>query len=140
MQLQIKKLTESARIPNFAHDTDAGLDLCADEKIEINPGERTLISTGIAMAIPNGHVGLIWDKSGVATKKGIKTLAGVIDAGYRGEVKVALLNTSSEIQVFESGDKLAQMLIQKIEHPEITEVSELDDTERGEGGFGSTGK
>lgn len=139
MQLQIKKLTDTAVVPVFAHTTDAGMDLFADEVVEVKPGERVLVSTGIAMAIPEGYVGLVWDKSGLAVKRGIKTMAGVIDAGYRGEIKVALLNTTDETQSFEIGDKVSQMLIQKIEQPEMMVVNELSDTERGEGGFGSTG-
>lgn len=140
MQLPIKKLTDTAKVPTFAHETDAGMDLYADETVTIEPGERALISTGIAMAIPAGHVGLIWDKSGVATKRNIKTIAGVVDAGYRGEVKVALWNAGTEPQTFEQGDKVAQMLIQRVCNPETIVVAELDDTDRGEGGFGSTGK
>lgn len=139
MQLQIKKLTDSAVVPVFAHKADAGMDLCANEAVTIAPGERAVISTGIAMAIPEGYVGLIWDKSGVSTKKGLKTLAGVIDASYRGEVKVCLLNTGREVQEFAVGDKIAQMLIQKVEQPHIAIVASLDETSRGEGGFGSTG-
>lgn len=140
MELQIKTLTETAKVPSFAHDTDAGMDFFADEEVTIAPGERVVISTGIAMAIPVGFVGLIWDKSGVSTKKGLKTLAGVIDAGYRGEIKIGLVNVGSDEQAFVAGDKIAQMLIQKVEQPKIEVVDELSDTERGEGGFGSTGK
>ncbi|MCD5381378.1 MAG: dUTP diphosphatase [Candidatus Pacebacteria bacterium] len=139
MQLQIKKLTETAVVPVFAHTTDAGMDLFADEAVELKPGERVLVSTGIAMAIPEGYVGLVWDKSGLAVKRGIKTMAGVIDAGYRGEIKVALLNTTDKAQSFEIGEKVSQILIQKVEQPEMVLVDELSDTERGEGGFGSTG-
>jgi dUTP pyrophosphatase len=139
MKLQIKKLTDTAVVPAFAHDTDAGMDLFADEAVTIAPRERGMVSTGIAVAIPEGYVGLVWDKSGVAVKRGIKTMAGVIDAGYRGEVKVVLLNTGAEAQEFAVGEKVAQLLIQKIDHPEIELVTELTDTERGAGGFGSTG-
>lgn len=139
MKLEIKKITESAIVPNFAHSTDAGMDIYADEMVELRAGKRTIVSTGIAMAIPEGCVGLIWDKSGISTKKGVKTIAGVIDAGYRGEIKVAILNTADETRIFNPGEKIAQMLIQKIEHPEVSIVDELSDTERGEGGFGSTG-
>ena len=137
--MQIKKLSETATLPSFAHDSDAGMDLYANQAVTIEPGERALIDTGIALAIPAGHVGLIWDKSGVATKRGLKTLAGVIDAGYRGEVKIALVNTGTETQAFAVGEKVAQMLIQKVTQPELELVTELPDTQRGEGGFGSTG-
>lgn len=139
MQLQVKKLHPDAKLPQFAHATDAGLDLYTVENVAIAPGERISIATGIAVQIPVGYVGLIWDKSGIAQKGGLKTLGGVIDADYRGEVFVGLLNTGAEQYEFTSGQKIAQMLIQKIEHPEIIEVDELDDTDRGDGAFGSTG-
>lgn len=140
MKLQIKKLHPEAKVPSFAHDTDAGMDLHTTQDVELQPGELFAIPTGIAFAIPVGHVGLIWDKSGVAIKRGLKTMGGVVDAGYRGEVFVGLVNTGSEVQTFAAGEKVAQMVIQKIEQPSIQEVDELDDTERGEGAFGSTGR
>lgn len=139
MHLEIKKLSDTATVPVFAHADDAGMDLFADETVTLEPGERHAFSTGLAMAIPEGFVGLIWDKSGIAAKRGVRTIAGVIDAGYRGEVKVALVNLGTEPQTFAQGEKVAQMLIQKIEHPQVTVVNELSDTERGQGGFGSTG-
>jgi len=139
MHIEIKKLSDTATVPVFAHADDAGMDLFADESVTLAPGERHPFAIGLAMAIPEGFVGLIWDKSGVAVKRGVRTIAGVIDAGYRGEVKVALVNLGNEPQTFTPGEKIAQMLIQKIEHPQVTLVSELSDTERGEGGFGSTG-
>lgn len=126
-------------MPQFAHDTDAGLDLCALEVITIAPGTRVQVRTGLAFAIPEGYVGLIWDKSGVSHKGGLKTLGGVIDAGYRGEVMVGIFNTSSEEYTFAAGNKVAQILIQKVEHPELIEVDDLEDTTRGAGAFGSTG-
>lgn len=140
MELPIKKLHSDAKLPAFAHDTDAGMDLCTTEEITIAPGESAAFPTGLAFAIPVGYVGLIWDKSGVAIKRNVKTKAGVIDAGYRGEVMVGVFNIGTEPQTFEVGDKVAQMLIQKIEQPNIVEVNELDETARGEGAFGSTGK
>ncbi len=140
MKLKIKKLHPEAKLPSFAHDTDAGLDLCTTQAIEIAPGAHVAVATGIAMAVPVGHVGLVWDKSGVAIKRGLKTLGGVIDAGYRGEIFVGLFNTGNVVQTFSVGDKVAQIIIQKIEQPTITEVDNLDETPRGEGRFGSTGK
>ncbi len=140
MELRIKKLTETAVIPLLAYDTDAGFDLCTDEDFAVLPGEQAVVSTGIAVAIPVGYVGLVWDKSGIATKRLVKTMAGVIDAGYRGEVKVALINMGAETQVFKQGEKIAQMLIQPVAHPATLEVEDLDGTDRGEKGFGSTGK
>ena len=140
MQLKIKKIHPEAVLPTFAHPADAGMDLYALETVTIESGERVQIKTGIAMAIPMGYVGLIWDKSGVSQKFGLKTFGGVIDSGYSGEVMIGLLNTSPENFTFEAGQKVAQMLIQKIEHPSILEVIELDETNRGEGAFGSSGK
>ena len=139
MKIELKKLHPDAKLPAYAHAEDAGMDFFALESVTILPGERAAIKTGIAMAIPVGYVGLFWDKSGVAVKRGMKTIAGVIDAGYRGEVLVGLHNLGNEPQTFNVGDKVAQMLIQKVEHFALEEVSELDETARGEGGFGSTG-
>jgi len=140
MQLKIKKLVEYAIIPKYATKDDAGMDLFAIENIELEPMQRAQIGTGIAMEIPEGHVGLIWDKSGLSHKFGIKTLGGVVDSGYRGEIKIGVINLGKEKYVFEKGHKVAQMIIQKKETPEIIEATELNNSERGEGGFGSTGK
>ena len=141
MKLKIKKLQPEAVLPKYATQDDAGMDLFAIEDVEIMPMERKQIGTGIALEIPAGHVGLIWDKSGLSHKFGIKTLGGVIDSGYRGEIKVGVINLGTEKYIFEKGHKIAQMIIQKKETLEIEEVNELDlNTERGEGAFGSTGK
>lgn len=140
MELRIKKLHVGAKVPSYAHPGDAGFDLYALEGMTIPAGERALVGTGIALEIPDGFVGLIWDKSGLSTTHGLKTLAGVVDAGYRGEVKVGMINLSTEDYVVGAGQKIAQMLMQKVERAEIIEVAELSATVRGEGGFGSTGK
>jgi dUTP pyrophosphatase len=140
MNLKVKKLHRDAVLPKYNHDGDAGIDLFAFTETKLNSGERTSVPTGIAVEIPYGYVGLIWDKSGVAHKGGIKTLGGVIDSGYRGEIKVGVINLSKETYTFEKGHKIAQMLIQKVETVEIEEVEELSETVRGEKGFGSTGK
>ncbi len=141
MKLKIKKLQAEAVLPKYATQDDAGMDLFAIEDVEIMPMERKQIGTGIALEIPAGHVGLIWDKSGLSHKFGIKTLGGVIDSGYRGEIKVGVINLGAEKYTFEKGHKIAQMIIQKKETLEIEEVNELDlNTERGAGAFGSTGK
>jgi dUTP pyrophosphatase len=140
MKLYIKKMHEAAVLPSFAHATDAGMDLCTSVEITINPGERVSVPTGIAMQIPEGHVGLIWDKSGISQKVGLKTLGGVIDAGYRGEIFVGLYNTGKDAHTFLPGQKVAQILIQEIKQPEIEVVDSLEDSSRGEGAFGSTGK
>jgi dUTP pyrophosphatase len=139
MTIKIKKLHPEATPPRYAHPGDAGMDFYSNETITIQPNERKLIPTGISMAIPEGFVGLFWDKSGLASKHGLKTMAGVIDAGYRGEVKILLHNLSNEPYLIEKGNKIAQMLIQPVEQKQIKEVEDLDDTSRGDGGFGSTG-
>ena len=139
MKLEVKKLQPDAVLPARAHHDDAGLDLYANETLTLEPGERRTVKTGIALAIPTGYVGLIWDKSSIPHKWGVKTMGGVIDASYRGEVGVIMVNLSQESYVIEKGAKISQLLIQKVELPEVCEVLELDDTIRGEGGFGSTG-
>jgi dUTP pyrophosphatase len=140
-ELPVKLLTTTAQLPTKVNLFDAGLDLYCDEKetVTIPPGQRKLISTGISIAIPKGFVGLIWPRSGHAVKKGIDTLAGVIDAPYRGEVKVLLQNESDEFQIFQPGDKIAQIIIQHA--PDFTPVAcdDLSETSRGENGFGSSG-
>lgn len=138
--IKIKKLTPGAEVPAYAHEGDAGFDLHASLGITLAPGERVQVSTGIAMEIPEGYVGLIWDKSGLSQKHGLKTLGGVVDAGYRGEVMVGIINLGTEPYVLEHGHKIAQMLIQRVEHPAIEAAAELSDTDRGAKGFGSTGK
>lgn len=140
MQLKIKKINSEAIVPNYAHPDDAGFDLYSVEAIEISPMSRVQVATGIALEIPIGYVGLVWDKSGLSHKHGLKTLGGVIDSGYRGEVKVGLINLGSETYLLEKGHKIAQMIIQQQESCEIIEVSELSETSRGDKGFGSTGK
>lgn len=139
MTIKIKKLREEAILPKYAHPDDAGMDLYSCETVPLLPNERKVISTGIAMAIPKGCVGLIWDKSGLASKHGIKTMAGVIDSGYRGEIKIIVHNLSAQPYLFEKGAKVAQMLIQTAEQKQLLVVEDLEETERGEDGFGSTG-
>lgn len=136
--LKISKIYDEAVIPSYAKDGDAGLDLVSIETVEIPAGGRASISTGLAFEIPTGSVGLIWDRSGLSHKKGLKTLGGVIDSGYRGEVKVGLANVSREAIQISTGDKIAQMLIQPVARVDIEEATDLSDSERGEDGFGST--
>lgn len=138
-KLKVQKLQSEAKLPERAHEDDAGLDLFAIEPIEIAAGEREIIRTGIAIEISSGYAGLVWDKSGIATRRGLKTLGGVIDAGFRGEVKVGFVNLSSESQQIKVGEKIAQLLIQSVERPAIEAVQDLADSERGERGFGSSG-
>ncbi|HDJ23791.1 MAG TPA: dUTP diphosphatase [Candidatus Aminicenantes bacterium] len=138
MEVRVKKIHPQAKLPKYSHAGDAGLDLYSVVEEKLAPGEIKAISTGIKMAIPPGYVGLIWDKSGLSLE-GIHRLAGVVDAGYRGEIKVVLVNLgNSEFQVA-AGMKIAQMLIQAVETVLVREVEELDPTSRGENGFGSTG-
>ena len=139
MIIKIKKLHPEAIIPSYAHPGDAGLDLYSCEDKLIKAGEREIISTGIAIEIPEGYVALVWDKSGLAGNAGIKTMAGVGDSGYRGEYKIVLFNTSKEDYYVKKSQKICQILIQPVEKAEIEEVSELSETSRGENGFGSTG-
>jgi dUTP pyrophosphatase len=139
MKLKIQKIDAKAKLPSYAHEGDAGMDLYSLEAITILPGERKPIRTGISMAIPRGCVGLIWDKSGLSLKEGLTTLGGVIDSGYRGEVLVSMANISNKRYTIEAGHKIAQMLIQKVESPTIVEVQGLNTTKRGRGGFGSSG-
>lgn len=140
MVIKIKKLDPEAILPSYAHPGDAGMDLYAIEDTEVLPGETAKIRSGLAFELPEGYVGLCWDKSGISTKHKIKTLAGVLDSGYRGELLMSVVNLGSEPYVFRKGEKVLQMLIQKVEKPDIVEASELSGTERGAGGFGSTGK
>lgn len=137
-EIKIEKITSTAKLPTRAHLSDAGLDLYATENISIPPYGQGIIPTGLKIAIPESYVGLIWDKSGLASQ-GYTTLGGVIDAGYRGEIKVIFKNLSEDICHIQEGQKIAQLLIQKIENPHIKEASVEDNTERGESRFGSTG-
>lgn len=140
MKLKVKKVHPDAKLPQYATTGDAGMDLFASEAITLNPGEFVAVPTGVAVEIPDGFAGLIWDKSGISIKNGLKQMGGVIDSSYRGEVKVGMVNLSQKEYTFEKGHKVAQMLIQKVEHVNIEEADELSATERGAGGFGSTGK
>ena len=139
MQIKIKKLNTQAIVPCYAHRDDAGMDLYCSEEIVLSPGVPVRIKTGIAVEVPAGYVVLIWDKSGLSTTHGLKTLGGVIEHTYRGEYQVGMINLSNEPFTFRAGDKVAQMLIQPVVTAEPIEVDELSRTERGEGGFGSTG-
>ena len=139
MNLKIKKLYEDAKIPTRAHKEDAGIDVYSQRTHVVEAHTTSAIPVGVAMEIPVGCVGLIWDKSGIGLK-GIKTLGGVVDAGFRGEVKVILHNLNDVPYTFSHGDIGAQMLIQKVELCDVEEVQDLSDAARGEKAFGSTGK
>jgi dUTP pyrophosphatase len=143
VELQIKKLNSNVPTPFYATDGAAGLDLTADlkEQLEVAVKERTLIPTGLAMAIPDGHVGLIFPRSSVGLKLGIgmPNSVGVIDSDYRGEILVAVVNNSDEVRVIEPGMRIAQLVVVPVPKMDIKIVEELGETERGAGGFGSTG-
>lgn len=139
IKVKVKKLHQDAIIPQYAHQGDAGMDLYSVENLIIKAGERALVPTGLSIELPAGHVALVWDKSGLAAKNGIKTMAGVIEYTYRGEYKIVMFNTSKEDFEIKKGQKIAQLLIQPIMTADVEEVKELSDTNRGSGGFGSTG-
>ncbi len=141
-KLLFQRLHENAVVPERAYAGDAGLDLVACEPAEIGPGERAIVGTGLAVAIPEGHAGFVQPRSGLAADHGVTVLntPGLIDSGYRGELRVLLLNTDpSETFEVTPGDRIAQLLLVRHESPELTEVGSLEETERGAAGFGSSG-
>lgn len=144
MKLCFKKLDPRATVPTYGSDLAAGADLRAvlDAPVTIKPNESVLIHTGIAVAIPAGYVGLVYARSGIACKRGLapSNKVGVIDADYRGEIMVSLHNHGTTEQTIDPDERIAQMVITPFIHCEYEEVDNLDDTERGAGGFGSTGR
>ena len=143
MDLRFAKVTPDGRIPGRAHDDDAGLDLHAAEAARLEPGARASVGTGIAVEIPPGHAGLVLPRSGLAAKHGIALVnaPGLIDPGYRGELRVLLLNTDpGEAFEISPGDRIAQLLLVPFVPAEPVEVAELDETARGLAGFGSSGR
>jgi dUTP pyrophosphatase len=126
--------------PEYGSEAAAGADLRALGAHDLLPGARAAIPTGIHLQIPPGHVGLVWPRSGLAVRHGIDTLAGVIDSDYRGEVRVVLVNHGEEAFHIEPGDRIAQLLVQRVERVVFARAEALDQTRRGEGGFGSTGR
>lgn len=143
MKLNVKKLNEKAVLPTYGTKYSAGADLyaCTDEDVTINAGETKLIPTGLSMEIPEGYAGLIYARSGLASKKGLAPAnkVGVVDADYRGEIMVALHNHSNEAKTIEPQERIAQLVIAPFLSVEYNLVDELNDTDRGQGGFGSTG-
>jgi dUTP pyrophosphatase len=138
----IKRLNPGIPLPERAHPGDAGADLLAAEDVELAPGQRAVVPTGIAIALPDGYAAFVLPRSGLAARHGVTVLnaPGTVDAGYRGEIRVILLNTDSENPVrFQRGDRIAQLVVQRVEHPVFHEVERLPGSARGEGGFGSTG-
>lgn len=141
MQLQIKKLNDQAIIPTRAHDTDAGFDLYANATVTVASGRNVLVPTGVAISLPQGTVGLVHPRSGLAAKHMITVLnaPGTVDEGYTGEVLVNIINHGRKPYKIHTGERIAQLIIQRVEHPLIQVVDELQPTERGIQGHGSTG-
>ncbi|MDV8002720.1 dUTP diphosphatase [Rhodococcus sp. IEGM 1408] len=140
--LRLRRLDPGLPVPVRAHASDAGIDLYSAEDCELAPGHRSLVGTGVAVAIPEGYVGLVHPRSGLAARAGLSIVnaPGTVDAGYRGEIRVNLINLDpSEPVRIERGDRIAQLLVQRVELWDVVEVDELDQTDRGEGGHGSTG-
>ena len=143
MELKVQLLSDSATLPTRAHDGDAGLDLYASEPAHIGPGERWQVATGVAVEIPEGHAGLVLPRSGLARRHGISLVnaPGLIDSGYRGEVKVLLLNNDpAEVFRINPGDRIAQLVITPVASADPVAAEVLSGSDRGESGFGSTGR
>lgn len=142
VQVLLQVIDKSAGIPQYAHPGDAGADLITTEDCVLAPGERAILPTGLAIALPEGYVAYVMPRSGLAAKQGVTVInaPGVVDAGYRGEVKVALVNLNKDQTVsLAKGDRIAQLVIQKVEKANFIEVEQLPETARGAGGYGSTG-
>ena len=142
IELRVTRLDPGLPLPTYAHDGDAGLDLYAAVDVLLGPGERTSVGTGLAVAVPDGHVGLVHPRSGLADRAGVGLVnaPGTIDAGYRGEIRVLLVNHDLAVPVrLRRGDRIAQLVLQRVSRAAVVEVTELDGTARGSGGFGSTG-
>lgn len=142
IQLPIKRLDPSVELPSYAYSGDAGLDLRANEDVTLQPYERRLVSTGLAIAIPEGYAGFLQPRSGMALKRGLSlaNTPGLIDSHYRGELKVIAVNLDAHEPIhIERGERIAQLVIQKVPVVNLVEVDELDETDRGAGGFGSSG-
>lgn len=138
--VRIKKVRDDAIVPRYGRPGDAGFDFYSREDVILQPQEQHIFETGIAMAIPEGTVGLVWDRSGMAAKNGVKTMAGVLDHTFRGEIGLVLVNVTKKPYEVKKGDRIAQMLIQPIYTAEISVVDELDSTVRSDGRFGSSGR
>ena len=142
IRVLVRRLDPTLPLPTYARDGDAGLDLQAAEATTLEPGGRVLVSTGIAVAIPSGYAGFVFPRSGLALRRGLTLLnaPGLIDAGYRGEVKVLLINHDRTPVTVARGERIAQLVLQRVERAELIEVEELPPSDRGDGGFGSTGR
>ena len=142
VRVLVRRLDAGLPLPARAREHDAGLDLYAAEAVTIEPGARALIPTGIALAIPEGYAGFVLPRSGLALRHGLTALntPGLVDSGYRGEIKVLLINHDRAAATIARGDRIAQLVIQRVEHADLVEVDELPASERGAGGFGSSGR
>lgn len=143
MRLEIKRIDPDLPLPSYARDGDAGLDLSSADEVVLKPGERVVVPTGFAVAIPEGYAGFVHARSGRAFKEGLAlpNAPGLIDAGYRGELKVLLVNLDPAEPIYiRRGEKIAQLVVQRVERAELEEVTELEPSKRGDGGFGSTGR
>ncbi|HSE92340.1 MAG TPA: dUTP diphosphatase [Methylomirabilota bacterium] len=141
MRLAVHRLDPALPLPEYARPGDAGLDLRAAESVTLSPGTRALVPTGIAVAIPEGYAGFVLPRSGLALRQGVTVLnaPGLIDAGYRGEIKVLLVNHDARSVTVARGDRIAQLVVQRVERAELLEADDLPGSDRGTGGFGSTG-
>lgn len=142
MQIDITLVDEGMSPPNYAHASDAGADLCSAIDFTLEPFERRVVPTGIAIALPAGHAGFVHPRSGLSSKHGVTVVnaPGTIDSGYRGEVKVPLINLDPKVPMrISRGDRIAQLIIQEVRQADFRVVDSLDDSDRGAGGFGSTG-
>jgi dUTP pyrophosphatase len=142
VEIQVTRLDEGVPLPSYAHPGDAGADLVTTVDIDLAPGERALVPTGLAIALPDGFVGLVHPRSGLAARFGVSIVnaPGTVDAGYRGEVKVLLMNLDPASPVrLRRGDRVAQLVVQRVEHARFVEVDRLPGSARGAGGYGSTG-
>lgn len=139
LRLQFKRLDPRATLPSRGSSLSAGLDICSIEDVAIEPKQRALVPTGLAVAIPEGYYGRVAPRSGLATQKGLDVLAGVIDADYRGEIRCLLYNSGDEAIQLPAQSKICQLIVEKIITPTAVWADEISDTDRGSGGFGSTG-
>lgn len=139
MGIRVQRIDKTLELPQFARKGDAAFDLRSAVDVVLQPMHKEIIPTGLKIAVPEGYAGLIWDRSGMAAKHSLTTMAGVLDSGYRGEIKIVIINLGKEAVQITKGMRVAQMLVQPVLNMEIEEVEELEDTERGDGGFGSTG-
>lgn len=140
--LRVRRLDPDVPLPSYAHPGDAGLDLASAEERVLAPGERAAVATGLAVAVPDGWVGLVHPRSGLSLRDGVTVVnaPGTVDSGYRGELKVLLVNLGDRPVEISPGERIAQLVLQRVGRARIVEVDQLDDTARGTGGFGSTGR